>query len=267
MDSIKQSTVVFGYVLFALSLLALFLFTVIPFGSMLFIPAVKHPSVVLILSSLIAGAILPTLISYFIGERSTRTKRTLDHHFNGVLFGIAAYWLANLFSLISSDGIAYIRKTFSEPLATIINAWPILATVLLISLVAMGYAKQKRNKGSLLEFRPFQYVLFGGIIACFAYGILYSMYHGSNDYVQSSLYGAVVPLLFFGFAFAALPGRNVTKPFRTAFAAIAFSIGYIASGVSAQLLPGMPYQASQFLPLAIGFLAMVVYLVFIRRTK
>ncbi len=266
-DGIKKLTIIFGYSLFVLLLLALVLFTIIPFGSILFDPAVRHFSVALSLTALIAGAVLPTLISYFFGDLATRIKSSTDRHFNGVLFGIAAYWLSNLFTFISSNDIEYVRKSFSEPLATAINGWPVLATVVVMSAVAIRYARQKKYQASLLESRSYQLVLFGGIVAVFAYALIYGFHPGSNSDWRPLLESVVVPMIFFGLSYSALFGRSITKSSRLTLAAVALSIGYIAYSVWGQLFSGVTPSLYPFLPLTIGFLILAMYLLLIHRAK
>lgn len=266
-DGIKRVTVALGYSLFALLLLALVLSTILPFGSMLFNPATKHFTVAVILVSLVAGAVLPALISYFIGDRSTRSKSLIDHQFNGVLFGIAAYWVSYFFILINSSNIESLRKLFTEPLIPVISGWPILATILVMSAIAMRYASQRKRQASLLESRLYQLVLFGGIIAVLAYALIYSSRSGSDSFVASLLENLVTPIVFFGIACAALLGRGVKKSSRLTLAAIALSLSYIASSVDGQLFPDAAFSLYPFLPLAIGLVVLVMYLLLIRRTE
>ena len=154
-DKFKKITIIFGYSLFALLVLATTISTIIPFGSMLLNPTVRHLNVAVLLVSLVAGAILPPLVSYLIGDRATHSKSKLDHHFNGVLFGIASYWLSTFFFFIASDVISNIRSAFSEPLATAIVSWPILPTLIILTAVAFGYVKSKKKVVSVLEYKPY----------------------------------------------------------------------------------------------------------------
>ncbi|MDQ5982326.1 MAG: hypothetical protein QG549_323 [Patescibacteria group bacterium] len=155
-NKIKRTTILFGYVLFGLSLVSLTLYTVIPFGSLLFTPAVQHFNIAIILGSLVAGALLPTLLAYILGDKSTRTKSKLDHHFNGVLFAITAYWLSNLFVIVNSDFVRDIQNNFPLPIATIINAWPIFAVVLILAVTAIILSKNNNKRITLLELRPYR---------------------------------------------------------------------------------------------------------------
>lgn len=262
-DRIKRVTTIFGYILFALSLVSLTLYTVIPFGSLFFNPAVQHFNIALILGSLVAGAVLPTLIAYILGDKSTRTKSKLDHHFNGVLFAIASYWLSNLFVIVNSDFVRDIQNDFPLPIATIIDAWPIFAVVLILAVVAIIFAKNN-NKITLLELRPYQYILLGSIMAQFGYGIVYSLFHDTNYFTPVVLY-CLIPILIFSVLFIAMSHIDIPKQFRLTSTSVAFSIGFISMTIGSQFLHSSAYFSDFLWSLTIGILVVVIYVILIHR--
>lgn len=262
-DRIKRVTTIFGYTLFCVSLVSLTLYTVVPFGSLFFNPAVQHFNIALILGSLIAGAVLPTLIAYILGDKSTRTKSKIDHHFNGVLFAIASYWLSNLFVIVNSDFIRNIQNNFPLPIATIINAWPIFAVVLILAIVAIIFAKNN-NKITLLEFRPYRYILLCSIIAQFGYGIVYSLFHDPNYFMPIALY-CLIPMLIFSVLFIAVSHIDIPKQLRITTTAVAFSIGFISMTIGSQFLHSSAYFSDFLWSLTIGIFAMVIYVILIHK--
>jgi len=262
-DRIKQVTTVFGYILFALSVVSLTLYTVIPFGSILFVPGAQDFSVALILISLVAGAVLPPLVAYILGDKATKKRGKLDHHFNGVLFAIAAYWLSNVLALINSDGITQIREIFPEPFATIINAWPVYLVILVMSITAIIFVRNKK-KITLLEFRPYQYILLGSIIAQFGYGIVYSFFHDPNRFMPVALYCGI-PLIIFSLLFIAVSRIDIAKQLRLMVTAIAFSIGFISMVIGSQFLFNTANFSDFLWSLGIGIFAITIYMLLIRR--
>lgn len=263
-DKFKKITIIFGYSLFALLVLATTISTIIPFGSMLLNPTVRHLNVAVLLVSLVAGAILPPLVSYLIGDRATHSKSKLDHHFNGVLFGIASYWLSTFFFFIASDVISNIRSAFSEPLATAIVSWPILPTLIILTAVAFGYVKSKQKVVSVLEYKPYQLSLFVGVVATFAYILSHQSYGLDMMQVMSMLY-VVVPVVLIGLAYLTLPTRLYSSlSARLAGAVVAVSVGFIASSIAGQLLP---YNELMYLPIAVGIVTLILYVVIVRRAK
>jgi hypothetical protein len=263
-DKFKKITIIFGYALFALLVIAVTISTVIPFGSMLFNPAVRHLNVTVLLISLVAGAVLPPLVSYLIGDRATHSKAKLDHHFNGVLFGIASYWLSLFFFFIGSDAISNIRGKFAEPLATAITSWPILAALVILVAVAVGYVKSRKKGVSVLEYKPFQITLFVGMIANFMYVLSHQSYGSDMMWVVSLLY-VIVPVVLILISYLALPTRLYNSSFaRLTGAVVAVSVGFIASSVTGQLLP---YNEAMYAPIAVGVATVILYVMLVRRSK
>jgi hypothetical protein len=262
METFKKITIIFSYSLFALLLVAVTLSTVLPIGTHFFNPAVHHFNIAVMLVSLAAGAVLPPLLSYLIGDRVTHSKSKVEHHFNGALFGIASYWLSLLFFFIGSDMISAIRDQFSEPLATAIAGWPIIATVVVMAGVAVGYVTNQKKHSVLMEYKPYQFVLFAGLIATFGYVLLNQDY---TLWVVSVLY-VVVPVFLIAVAYKLMSPKHYGSSLaRLTGAVLAISVGFIASSVTGQLLmyPGANVMTSA----VAGVVVLAVYLWLIRRVK
>ena len=106
----NNTTVVFGYGLFALIVLGALLWTVIPLSNALFYPTSRHFNIIMLMISFVASAVLPAIVSYKVGDRATHTKNKGLHHYNGVLFGVAAFWLATVFSYVAWAPLASISE-------------------------------------------------------------------------------------------------------------------------------------------------------------
>lgn len=158
-------TVVFGYSLFALIVLGTILWTIIPLSNALFYPTSRHFNIIALMISFVASAILPALASYVLGDRATHKKNKALHHYNGVLFGVAAFWVATALSFVGWAPLASISE-LPVPFSTVLaSAVPIVLAVAVMTFVAITYANKKKNNLSALEHLPYQIVLVGSILA------------------------------------------------------------------------------------------------------
>jgi len=258
----KSVTIVFGYSLFIITLLAVTLSTVIPFGAYFFDPSVKHLNIAVLLISLVAGAILPMLLAYIIGDHVTHVKNKTSHHYNGILFGVAAYWLSLLFSFLRIDTLETVRNNLPVVWAAIINAWPIFATILVMLFVAVTYARNQNKKSSVLEHRPYQLVLLAAVVGTFVYILMHQYYASSTYFVLGSIY-VVAPVVFIGISYWVLSAVKLSRSARLAHAVVAVSMGLIAASLAGQLISSLAYSMS--LPLVVAFFIWAIYLWLISR--
>lgn len=260
-ESYKSITIFFAYGLFAFLLLATTISTALPFGSLLFDPHVRQLNAAVIMTSLIAGSILPPVISYVIGDKTTRSKASVDHHFNGVLFGVTSYWLSLFFSFIGANTISGIRSSFPEPLATIIAGWPIIVTLVIMVLVAIGFTKTTKKVALAVDYRPFRITLFLGFIATFVYILWNQQYVANSPWIISVLYVSV-PVLLIGAAYLLLSNVGFSRTSRLARAVATVSLGFIASSIAGRLIPGVTMGVS----IGIGLLCLALYLALVHFT-
>jgi hypothetical protein len=269
----KKVTIAFGYILFAVTIISLILFTVIPFGGLIVNPrTIHHTDTMVLLVALVAGAILPTLISYFLGDRATHIKNKVSHHYNGVLFGIAAYWVALFFNMtsITTNMFSGITRDNFIVFPIVVNAWPIVMTSIIMIIVGLTYAKHQKNKSSVLEHRPYQIVLFSSIIALFLYIYLGASLHLFETSFTPTFLGVLsqlVPLIVIVLAYAVLksqPSRSV----RLTIAVITMSFGGIATSLTEQLISyniTTAYDFIQYISQAVGILVSLLFLLLISR--
>jgi hypothetical protein len=243
----------------------------IAFGGLAFDPrTINHTNTMIVLIALVAGVILPILISYFLGDRATHLKNKASHHYNGVLFGIAAYWVALLFNMTSiATGIfSGIMPDNNLFLPIVNNALPIIATSMVMIIVALTYAKHQKNKSSVLEHRPYQIVLIGSVVAFF--GFLFIGYVGQNfntPDTQLSTLSLLVPLIVTVIAFAVLKSQS-SKSVRLSISIVVMSVGGIASSLAGQIVSSTasPYYTNvMFISLTSGVLVSALFLFLISR--
>jgi hypothetical protein len=270
-DTQKKVTIAFGYSLFAITIITLIIFTIIPFGGLAFDPhTINHTNTIILLITLVAGAIGPTLISYFLGDRATHIRNKTSHHYNGVLFGIAAYWMTLFFDFTSiGTGIfSGIMQDNSLFFPIVNNAWPIVTTSIIMIIVALTYAKHQKNKSSVLEHRPYRIVLIGSFVAFIGFLLIgYASQNFNSDDTLLSVLSLLTPIIITIVAFAVLKSQS-SKSVRLATSIVVMSIGAIASSLAGQIISSVvsPYYTSvMFVSQAIGIVVSLLFLWLIAR--
>lgn len=264
-DNVEKVTVLFGYGLFALFLVALIQTTVYPWVTTLFYPAAKHLYILIFAASMIAGGVLPTLLSYFIGDRVTHSKNKLVHHFDGVLFGIAAFWIALFIGYFSTDVITWLRSIFPDTFVLIVNsAWQIAIPALIMAVTAYAYTHQRKRKSSILEFRPYQMVLFGSI-TLFGISVLVGAFDSSALFINVIL-TIGMPLFLTALSYVALLKLPLPQSSRLTLSVLSMSFAFIASYITSMSLSYvMAYNDFLLFSFITSPVVMVAYLLFIRR--
>ena len=241
-DKFQKYTVIFGYALF----ISIILLEII--GAGLFINNLSahsdspmYPRYVTVILLMSLSAILPPLLSYFAGELSTKKKLSaLTHHFNGILFAGTAFivWLLLVtmnFGLIIPDSIAGIPGRF-------VQFWPALATIIIMLILAISYAKSK-TRDTVLSFKPFAITLLTATLGSILIG-LYSQIdalksiHSFDALINNALPGALSTLvsaamLLFAYSLKSL--QQHPPLMRATVAATIVLIGALALGVVGQL--------------------------------
>lgn len=241
-DKFQKYTVIFGYALF----ISIILLEII--GAGLFINNLSahsdspmYPRYVTVILLMSLSAILPPLLSYFAGELSTKKRLSaLNHHFNGILFAGTAFivWLLLVtmnFGLIIPDSIAGIPGRFMQ-------FWPALVTIIIMLILAIGYAKSKA-KDTVLSFKPFAITLLTATLGSILIG-LYSQIdalksiHSFDALINNALPGALSTLvsaamLLFAYSLKSL--QQHPPLMRATVAATIVLIGALALGVASQL--------------------------------
>ena len=219
-------TVVFGYSLFALIVLGTILWIVIPLSNALFYPTSRHFNIIALIISFVAAAILPALASYALGDRATHNKNKALHHYNGVLFGIAAFWVATASSFVTWVPLASISGLPVPFPSVLASGVPIILAIAVMTFVAITYAKKKKNTQSVLEHRPYQIVLASSILA-----LNLSVATSGNYDSSIKLWEIVTPYAYLAVlvfvSYRVLAKYHVSRFARLTDALIAMSFSYI----------------------------------------
>lgn len=267
-NRIKNATILFGYGLFAFIVVDVLISTVIPWTTILFNPHTNHLNVWVFTISLAAGVILPTLIAYILGDRATHVKNKASHHYNGVLFGVAAYWLSLIFSVVGGSLIEALPNNLpSTAMSAIVNGWPIVATTIVMGFVAFSYAHHQKNKTSVMEHAPYQWTLVGSVIAFFVIGIIIPVMTHAEMLLISfvPLVLTVVAVLISYTALRHLRSRHL----RVMSAVTATTFGLVALSVATRIAADIFYVGVSIVPtivaIAFGLAVWIGYLVVVAR--
>jgi hypothetical protein len=264
----KKVTVVFGYGLFVLAILNLIISTVIPWTGLLLSPyPVQKTNVAVQLVSFIFAVVLPPLVGYILGQKMTHRHDRLTHHFNGVLFGIVAYWVSVFTGFVAVDTIQPIRNTFSEPWATVITSWPIVATLVVMSGLAFYYAHNMKQKDSVLHDRVYQFALFAGVVSIPVYEILFLVRYYD---VGSLIYDVVVLAAILGCIIIsryAIHRFQPTQKNPLSLSVIAVSVGLITMQLAGEIIALITpwYLTNQIGSAIAGIIAWLLYLLLVVR--
>lgn len=273
----QKITIWYGYGLFTLLILGVVVSLIIPTVQLLIRPGVNQFNATVFLISLVGGAVLPILISYLIGDKASRSKNKTLHHYNGVLFGLLAYWLSLFFGTIGSYTVAPIRDAISGvAMAAVFNAWPIIATVITVSIISYLYHRSK-HAGSALLYKPYVLTFWLTAIAVSVLGPLSSILYSYSDGqylwslawivgIQLAGFALVVALSYFSFH-----KKRIARMEKGMLAIVATTVGLIALYVVTQLIP-YPAEAGDLMYTlsilgTVASIAMwVSYLVLLRRS-
>ena len=273
----QKITIWYGYGLFGLLVLGVIISLVIPTIQLLTRPEVNHFNATVFLISLVAGAVLPMLISYFIGDKASRSKNKTLHHYNGVLFGFLAYWLSRFFGTIGSFAAVPIGEAVSGvATAAVFNGWPIIATVVTVSIISYFYHQSKRGEAVLL-YKPYMLTFWLAAITVSVFGPLSSMLYSYSDgqYLWSLAW--LVGIQVVGFAlvvalsYLAFHKKRLARNEKSMLAIIATTVGLLALYVVTPLIPYPAEAGDLMLTLSIlGTVASigiwVSYLVLLRQS-
>lgn len=264
--NIHRPLVMMGYILFVLLVIGVILSTIIPFGTILFHPNSMKINVAVVLLALTVGAILPVLIGYFIGDHSVKSKSKLNHHFNGVLFGLLAYWIVTVFSIFMPN----LSQLFTDHNIRIVltNLSLCVGVGIITTVLAAMHVRSTKSQHDLLEYKPFVVVLVALIVVMPIIGFFNNIATNSIN-VYSFVPIGVVMLIGLASYVSLLRVRLVVSG-RVAWSAIAVSILFVAlyvfsmleSSVSSYLTPYPTMESQALGSIVASVLAVVSWLVY-----
>lgn len=234
----KFSLVLTGYILFALLVVAVLSSTTLPFGKMLLDPRTIHINVATAMIALTVGAFLPALLGYVIGSRSVKSKSKLARRFNGVLFGLLAYWIMTIFALFVSmpSGSTAESQNMHIILANIL---PSIVIAIVTAALAVAHVRSRHAKHDILEYNPYRILLIGLVILLPVWSLV------NNIFTQSMNVYSFVPLLVVGsigvISYITLRSSPLNKPSKITWSAVSISIALVMMFVSSQFVSGVLY--------------------------
>jgi|GEM_PF-3524643 len=154
--ALMRITTFFGYGLFLLTVISITLTTIVPMITLLVRPDVMHANVLVFLIVIVVSGLLPSLASYLLGDKATHGKNKLVHHYNGVLFAVAAYWVYLFISFIDISLRFHEIGNLPVTVMMLIGNWPVLGTLIAMIVLAVMYARSRKRQETLLHYRPFQ---------------------------------------------------------------------------------------------------------------
>ncbi len=160
--NISTPLIITGYVLYCMLIIAVLLSTTIPFGMLLSNPHVVVPNVIVSMTALTVGALLPALIGYIAGSKQTKSTSKVSHHFNGMLFGLLAFWLAQLMSMYLTVPVAMYANHLLGIVA--VNVLPSVGVIALIAALAVLHRGSKYAKKDVIEYVPFAITLIATVM-------------------------------------------------------------------------------------------------------
>lgn len=251
-------TTIFGYSLFGMMALSFLLTTVIPMTLALQYPTARHFNIIVLVIVFAVSTILPALTAYFIGDKSTRSKKDTLRHYNGVLFGFAAYWFAMFTSWIGFSTVFGVSdQPYPAPLIAT-NVAPVVLTIIVMIILAIVFAKKWNKNASALEYLPYQLTLIISVAGTFI-----APYISDSPYVTFAGIGnLLIPIVITGIAFAILRKQKISRLALLSDSLIAMSIGWIAVWVSDSFIGflQLPYPIAGIPAYVVGLVVFGTYL-------
>lgn len=256
-------TTAFGYSLFGLMAVAFLFTTIFPMAQALLYPGARQANIIILVSVLAISLFLPALAAYFAGDSSTRSKKASLHHYNGVLFGFAAYWLVMLLSWFDFRALFGVDQSYPTSMVAA-NLPPVVITLGIMIILALVFAKNQKTKVSVLHFLPYQLVLLVSVLGVFMAPYLVP----GMGVTFADISVLLVPLAVVAIAYAVLGKQGTSGLARISDALIAMSIGWIAVLVADSFfsLLRLPYPAAGLASSVTGLIVLAAYL-YVRARK
>ena len=138
--------------------------------------------------SLTIGALLPVVVGYIIGDHSIKSKSKLSHHFNGMLFGLLAYW----FMVLTTVFITIPPQHFPDNNVrlVLVNLLPGFSVVIIAVIISLMHVRSRQAKLDVLEYKPFVLIFILSIIVMPLFSVINNIATNSV-----SLYTFLVPAI------------------------------------------------------------------------
>lgn len=256
-----------GYILFGGMVLGVITGAIIPFAHMFSSPHVRTVNVMVFMASLIVSALLPAVIAYAVGSASTRSKNHQLHHYNGVMFGLLAYWINVVAGMINADFMHFFYTVFPTPVNIAVGFMaPVTITALAVGAIAYYYHRGGGGQVDLTDYRPFQFGLVG-LVALYAIGLPFQQF--ASGYWSSV---TVIELGLLLAAYICLMKMRLNMPQKLTLATAGTTLALITQYVVGQFLPdahaitGDVWSISAIILFLTSFMVWALYLYITRFT-
>lgn len=213
-------------------------------------------SPLLLVSMVLASALLTPLIAFTIGDKATKARSRYEHFYNGVLFALLAIWLGILVGQfivpLFVSGLSYVASM----------AWSAVIVIAMVLGLGVAYGK-KRHQKLLHEYEPYQIALVLTLFALVATSLLQLVTSLLNPYPTEYGFAIVIPALM-QVVMIVVPyrlSREKTVLGRLTESAIAASIGFTAVMIVGQIpMYGLGAATNIIVPSAVGVIVWLAYL-------
>jgi hypothetical protein len=246
-----HTTIAFGYVLFFVGLVSALIPTIL-WSRAVFIPNINPFTVLVLLFSSVVSFAIPLVVAYFLGDKATKAASHQTHHYNGVLFAIAGYWVSLAYTMVST--YVYFNAVMNMVLQNILFFAPAIATALTLVPLGIAYAKRTKHQIPLARFVPYTAVLWAAILVLFVGMIVQYVFNPYDQFTisWSSISVLLLPVvgigIFFGIGYWRTRHLKSTKGERALKSLIATTFGLLAVTIAAEALGYIPIVAISMHP-------------------
>ncbi|MEO6109709.1 MAG: hypothetical protein ABIP50_01720 [Candidatus Saccharimonadales bacterium] len=233
--NVHTPLVVTGYVLFVLLVIATLLTTTIPWAQLLAanLTKVSHYNIAVFFVALTVGSLLPVLVGYLIGGSSVRSKSKLNHHFNGILFSLLAFWIMTIFAVL----VIFPSELFNaNPNERIVlsNLLPGFVVAIITTIIAIAHVHSRQAKHDILKYKLFSVPLVGSIVVLPVWDLIQNIMTNSVSIYSS--FSLIIVILLGVVSYATLRKTKLNTYDMVAWSAVSISVFFVAVFVSSQLV-------------------------------
>lgn len=206
------------------------------------------------------SGILPPLIAFMVGDRSTKVRSKYEHFYNGMLFAFMTIWLGMFIALFVAPRVSgFLAPYITDELGGI---WPAVLALAIAIALGIEYG-HKRHQKLLHEFLPFKLAFIIPLLSLIA-GSAWELIRQIAS-PKPSVYGAVIvlPLLLMVglIVISYFLSREQTPGNKMSEACISASIGLFAIMTASQIpYFGFGISTEIVVPSAVGILVWLAFL-------
>lgn len=171
---------------------------------------------------------VPAVVGYIIGDHSVKSKSKLSHHFNGMLFGLFAYWCMVLTTVFITVPTQLFPDTNAR--LALVNVLPGIFVAIVASVIAGMHVRSKQATLDVLEYRPFVLVFVASIIAMPLLGVINNIV--TNSVTVFTFFTPFITLLFGLISYVTLNTSKLSSLQKSAWSAVSLSVLFVAERIT-----------------------------------